>query len=259
MQGYSNSPPPSYVQPGGNFWGDGTTIAGGFDNGFDNMATGGIMDFGSRGINSVFDPMDVNGAMMAGKMAVAQGYGNAMQGMAPFQQGGLDSFGQWKGATNNMGAYLNQFPGMGAGQWASTQQSPQQYYQNIMGGYQQSPQAAYAQQQATRAGNSAAAASGMMGSGAFVNGMQRNANQISQGDQQQYFNNVMGSNQAQMGSLQNYQNQNAQYLAQLQGQSNIGYGAAGKMGDWGMQYGQNMNAANGGLLGNVGSIIGSVL
>lgn len=268
MQGYnSNTPDPSYIAPyggmnpgnWGSFWGDGTSISGGFDNGFDNAFTGGLMDFGSRGINSVFDPMDVNGALMAGKMAVAQGYGNAMGGMQPYYQGGLDAFGQLRGNTNAMGNYLGAFGPMGAQQWASSQQTPQQYYQNIMSGYQQSPQAAYAQQQATRAGNAAAAASGMMGSGAYMNGMQRNANQISQTDQQQYFNNTMSSNQAQMQSLQDYQNQYQQYMQMLAQQAGMGFNAANSMGNWSMDYGKEMNDANGGLLGNVGSIISSII
>jgi hypothetical protein len=157
--------------------------------------------------------------------------------MQPFYNGGLNAFNQWQQNAQNMGKYLGQFQNMGAQQWQSSQLSPQQYYQNIMSGYQESPQAQYAQQKAARAGNAGAAASGMMGSGAYMNGLQRNANQISQGDQQQYFNNVMGSNQAQMQSLQNYQNQYAQYNGMLGQQANMGYGAANSMGNWAMQNG----------------------
>ncbi len=157
--------------------------------------------------------------------------------MQPFYNGGQNAFNQWQQNTTNMGNDLSQYHNMGQQQWQASQQTPQQYYQNIMSGYQQSPQAAYAQQQAQRAGNAAGAASGMIGSGAFVNGMQRNANQISQGDQQQYYNNVMGSNQAQMQDLQNYQGQQSQYNNMLGQQANIGYGAAGQMGNWAMQNG----------------------
>ena len=168
------------------------------------------------------------------------GYDEAQGYLNPYIQRGTQGFDQWRQSTNAMGQNIaNAGPNMGQPQWQSTQMSPQQYYQNIMTGYQESPQAAYAREQAMRAGNSAAAASGMMGSGAFVNGMQRNANQISQGDQQQYFNNVMGSNQAQMGALQNYQNYQNMYNNQLYGQTNIGANAANMGANYAMQNGQN--------------------
>ena len=201
-----------------------------------------IMDWFNGGANS-----DLNSGLDQ-----ATGY------MQPFYNGGLNAFNQWQQNTQDMGKYLGQFQNMGAQQWQASQQSPQQYYQNIMRGYQMSPQAQYAQQVATRSGNAAAAASGMMGSGAFVNGMQRNANQISQGDQQQYFNNVMGSNQAQMQSLQNYQNQYAQYNGMLGQQANMGYGAGNSMGNWAMNNAQlqamqdNMNAQQMGGLFSTG-------
>lgn len=170
--------------------------------------------------------------------AVNQGYSNAQAALSPWQQGGQQAFNQWQNNTTNEGNYLNQFQNMGQGQWNSTQMSPQQYYQNIMQGYQISPQAQYNMQMAQRAGNSAAAASGMMGSGAFVNAQQRNANQISQGDQQQYFDNTMGANQAQMQALQNYQQQQMWYNQMLQNQSQLGANAASQASQNSMNNGQ---------------------
>lgn len=190
--------------------------------------------------------------------AVNQGYNQAQGALNPYSQGGQQAFNQWQNNTTNQGNYLNGFQNMGQGQWNSTQQSPQQYYQNIMQGYQVSPQAQYNMQMAQRAGNSAAAASGMMGSGAFVNEQQRNANQISQGDQQQYFDNTMGANQAQMQALQNYQQQQMWYNQMLQGQSQIGANAASQESQNSMNNGQQNAYWNNQGLNNMAGLAGMV-
>ena len=255
-----------------------------YTSGYTNTLSGGLQGVASGGgINSILDPMGIfrmmgqggqdvramygnavnagntgyNQAMMSSNNgyntatgSANAGYNNAQGYLNPYAQSGQNAMNQWGQATGGLGANVNSVGPMGQQQWQSAQMSPQQYYQNIMSGYQMSPQAQYAQQVATRAGNSAAAASGMIGSGAFVNGMQRNANQISQGDQQQYFNNVMGSNTAQMGALQNYQGQQAQYLQNLQDQARLGYGATSQQAQNAMQNGMTqgqwamMNGAN---------------
>ncbi len=168
---------------------------------------------------------------------INNGYNNAQGYLNPYSQGGSAAFNQWRNNTSNYGNMLDQYGNPADYMWRSANQSPQQYYQNIMTGYQQSPQAAYAQQQAARAGNAAAAASGMMGSGAYMNGMQRNANQISQGDQQQYFNNVMSSNQAQMQSIDDFQRQQQWYNQMLAQQAGMGLQAAGQQSQNSMQRG----------------------
>ncbi len=100
-----------------------------------------------------------------------------------------------------------------------------------MGGYSQSPQAKYEQEQAMRASTAGGAASGMIGSGAFQKALMQNAGDISARDQQRYFGNVMGANSAQMGYLGDLHNQQGQYNQMQQYLTNLGYGAAGQMGE----------------------------
>lgn len=184
----------------------------------------------------------------------AQGYLN------PYYQGGLNGFNQYQNYTNQMGNNLQPYQNAGANLWGSLNQNPTQMYQGIMGGYSQSPQAAYAQQQAMQGANAAAAASGGFGSGSYYKGIMNNANDISQRDQQQYFQNVMGTGQQQLGILGNLQGQQQQYANQLNNIAGYGYGAAGQMANNAMNYAQmqqqqdQTNQANqGGLFGSLGS------
>lgn len=160
----------------------------------------------------------------------AKGYYNQAQGyMNPFYQGGMNAFNQWNSNSGDMNKMLGQYGNPADFQWRMAGQDPSQYYQHIMSNYTESPEAKYAQEQAMRAGNASAAASGMMGSGAYQKGIQSNANDISQRDRGQYFNNIMGVNQQQMSAIQNYQQQQAQLRQMLAQQAGMGYGAAGQM------------------------------
>lgn len=170
----------------------------------------------------------------------AQGQYDEAQGyMRPYQQGGAADYNKYRGYVDQYGAGLN--PGANIGGWQRGQinQSPQDYYNSIMKGYDQSPQAKYEQDQSVRASNAGGAASGMLGSGASQKALQQNAADISGRDQQRYFGNVMGANQMQMGYLDDYRNQQNNYNAMQQYLSNLGYGASGTMGQNSMNQGQN--------------------
>ena len=70
--------------------------------------------------------------------------------------------------------------------------NPQAYINKLMQGYSESPQAKQAQQQGIQTANAATAATGMQGSGAEQTALQKQGQQISQADQQNYLNNMLG-------------------------------------------------------------------
>lgn len=171
-----------------------------------------------------------------GRDDINSGYSNANAMMQPYlQQGqiGNQQLQNLMNRTQGQQTQLDQYGNPADWSYRQINQSPTQFYNNIMSSYTQSPDAQYAQQQAMRAANAGAAASGMLGSGAYFKGLQNNANDIAQRDRQQFFNNAVTSNAMQQGYLGNYQNQQnllsnrmqqmAQYL------SSLGYGAAGAM------------------------------
>lgn len=148
-----------------------------------------------------------SGGQQQGYDDISKGYAQAGQYYQPFWQNGVN-------ANNNISNWANQFANpnpqyanMGQQQWNAAQQTPMDYYNSIMKNYTTSPQAQYALNQMNLSNQRAASASGMLGSGAFQKGIQANANNIMQNDMQQYFNNVQGANNMQMGYLDNYQNQ----------------------------------------------------
>lgn len=94
--------------------------------------------------------------------------------------------GPWSQMGHNAGNAFNQRLGeMGNGQ---------DFYNNTMAGYNESPWARFQQQQGVRAGNAMGSASGLGGSTALANYMQQNAQNLSSQDMQNYFNQRMGIN-----------------------------------------------------------------
>lgn len=177
--------------------------------------------------------------------------------MQPWQQGGADAFNDWRGDTQRTGQMLGQYGNPADYSWRQINQSPMAYYNNIMSNYQESPEAKYNQEQAQRAGNAAASASGMMGSGAYANGMQENANRISMGDRNQYYNNVMGANQAQQQSLQNFQNEQARWRQQMAMQSQMGLQAGSQMSNNAMHEGDQQAYWDDQGMKNIGGLFGT--
>jgi hypothetical protein len=79
-------------------------------------------------------------------------------------------------------------------QWLQKISDPSGFVNSLMGSYQQSPMAKYMQQQARRAGNNAASASGLMGSTPFGQQMEQTSADISSQDMQNWLANVFGIN-----------------------------------------------------------------
>ena len=101
---------------------------------------------------------------------------------------------------------------------------PQAYYNKMLSGYQESPQAKQQIDAATQAAQAAAAAGGMGGSSSSMHQAAQIAQQGIGQDQQQYLQNVMGIH--------------GQYLGGLGGLEQQGLGTAGQMNQLGSNYAQ---------------------
>lgn len=140
--------------------------------------------------------------------------------------------------------------------WLQGQQDPTKFINETMGQYQQSPYAQYLQQQAMRAGQNAASASGLMGSTPMMEQLQQNAGNIASQDQNQWLQNVLGINtqygQGQQNLMSGGQNA-ANALTNLYNQMGQQMGEAA--------YGKNAGKKNdfwntiGGGLGILGSFL----
>lgn len=116
------------------------------------------------------------------------------------------------------------------------QSNPQEYYNSLFSGYQQSP---FAKAQTEAGMNSiqhSLAAQGMHGSGQELMDLQKNAQNISSADQQQYLNNLLGIRGDYMNRMGNLQSQESEHQ----------YGARGQIGNWryglGNQLGEDYGA-----------------
>jgi hypothetical protein len=172
-----------------------------------------------------------------------KGYNQARAGMDPYAQGGMNDWNQYHQWMQQQGNTLNQYGNPADWQWKHANMSPDDFYNQMMGGYQQSPQAKYAMNQMTNATDHAASASGMLGSGAYGKALNQNANQISQNDMQQYWNNVMGAMNKQSGFINNFQGQQNNWQNAMRWGANTGFNAASNEGNWAVGEG-NANAAD---------------
>lgn len=161
---------------------------------------------------------------------VNKGYDEANRYMQPYNKGGAADYQNYRGYVQQQGQNLAPWQNTGSWQYGQINQSPVDYYNQIMGGYNESPQAKYEQDQAMRAANAGGSASGMIGSGAYQKAIQQNAADISARDQQRFFQNVGGANQMQMGYMGDLRNQQNSYNNMQQYLTNLGYGGASAMG-----------------------------
>ncbi len=105
---------------------------------------------------------------------------------------------------------------------------PTAYFNELMGGYKQSPYAKQLTQQGQQALGAAAASSGMLGSGAYGQHSAEMAEDISSKDMQQYLNNVLG--------IHNNYMQGSQHLM------NTGYDATQRLVDMLRSTGQDISS-----------------
>lgn len=162
-----------------------------------------------------------------GRSDVDKGYDRSRELLDPYIHGGREDYDRLRRETGERGDYYNRFGNAGDYMYNHINQSPNSYYDEIMGGYSESPEAKYLTDQANRAATFGASASGMMGSGAFQRSLQENAARIASNDRQRYFNNVMGVGDTQFRNLENLQNQEARNQQMRQWLASMGYGASG--------------------------------
>lgn len=106
------------------------------------------------------------------------------QQFGPYMQAGQQALGEYYPAIEEM-------------------RNPQEFYAQMMEGYEQSPAAQMAIEEGTRAATQGAAASGGLGGGQLLKDLQGYGQKLSAADQQQWLNNMMGIRSGYTGGLQN--------------------------------------------------------
>jgi hypothetical protein len=181
----------------------------------------------------------------------SEGYRQAQEQMKPYTEAGQRALQGMEGYLGQRARTLGQYGEPADWMYRQIGATPQEYYQTLMGGYEESPQ--YQQQLAAmeKAIANAAAASGMTGSGSFYDMWQRGAKDILSADQQQWLENMLRSTQQQQSYLGDFRGQQAQYLQAMQNLAQMGQGAAGTMGQAQIGEAQAKAASDplGGLLG----------
>lgn len=187
---------------------------------------------------------------------INQGYDHANNYMHPYVQGGVNNYNQLQDDTKTTGDNLSRYDHAGDYMYSHINESPTDYYNRIMGTYNESPDAKYAQNEAFNASTRGGSASGMLGSGAQLKALQQNANDISQRDRQQYYNNVMTSNSAQMSALNNLNLNQQQYKQMLQYLTSLGYGASTGAGQNAINQGTAQSQIGRQTVGDIASVVG---
>ena len=172
------------------------------------------------------------------------GYQQGQEYLEPWRQSGENALGQQQDYLGNMGGYLSEHGNPADWMWSQINQSPQDFYQNLMGGYEQSPQYQQQMEDMQKGMVNAGAASGMTGSGAFYDDWQRNAQNITAQDQDRWLGNMLGVNNQQLGYLGDYRNTENSYLNNLMGMSQQGLNAADQSGQYAIGEGQARDANN---------------
>jgi hypothetical protein len=162
------------------------------------------------GLGDLFmqNPYDVYSDKMGGIPSQLQQYlQKALGYMSPYQKTG----------TNAMSDYFNML---------RHGEDSQGMVNNIMGGYSESPSATFQRKQGLADISTGAAARGLLGSGSQARSMMNYGQDLTNQDMQQYLNNILGVRNSTMSGL-----------GQL---SRMGEQAAGQMGDWNMQTGDDI-------------------
>lgn len=179
--------------------------------------------------------------------------------MKMLQQG----MGEMKGYTNEANALLSPYRDIGMGQTNFLQQAianmsnPNEFYNKMMSGYQESPMATRQRQMGTNDALAAASASGMTGSSDLLSQINQQSQNISNQDQQKYFNNMMGINNQGLGMAQNLYNTGYGATGQMSGNlSSLARAVADMYGQMGQAKMGQAQAGNQGLMGMLGGLGG---
>ena len=166
-------------------------------------------------------------------------YQQGMGGLQPYNQAGQSAIPQYQNV-------LNQIAGQENGNW--------------MKGYQESPYAQYLTGKETNAMQNAAAAGGILGTGANQQAVANLANNITAQDMQNYFNNMQSQNAMQLGGYGNLMNQG---LSAGQSQAGLSQGFGNLLAQLAVGQGQAQGnrdlASTQGKESGLGGLIGGVL
>lgn len=190
---------------------------------------------------------------------VNNAYDDSQRYLKPYRKGGEEDYETFRRGVSDRSNYLDRFNNTGESIFNHINQSPNAYYDEIMGGYSESPEAKYLTDKANKASAFGASASGLLGSGAFQKGLQENASHIAENDRQRYFNNVNGLGDKQFQYLQNIQQQQERNRAMQQYLASIGYGAASGAGANEINRGNALSKIDQQSMEDVGGLLGSGL
>ena len=93
-----------------------------------------------------------------GRDDVNDGYDEANKYMDPYRRGGAEDYNHMRDYSNQWEQRLGKHGDAGNWMYDHMNQSPNEYYDTIMKGYSESPDAKYRQEQALRASNAAGSA-----------------------------------------------------------------------------------------------------
>lgn len=153
------------------------------NNPFWNKYGGGITNI-IGGLSNLFGGHAAGQDIQQGLNQILSMFNQGKQGLQPFLSGG-------QGAFQNLQSFLNNF------------KDPTKTYNDITKNWSMSPAAQLQLQQGIQAANQGAAASGMLGSTEEQKQLQNYGQQVTNADQQQYFNNIMGLNDFYSNGLNN--------------------------------------------------------
>lgn len=105
---------------------------------------------------------------------------------------------------------------------------PQTFYEQMMGGYEMSPETRMAIEEGTRAATQAASAAGTLGGGELLKNLQRYGQQLSAADQQRWLENMLRIRGGYTGGLETLMGGGRQALASL---APVGAGITGDIAD----------------------------
>lgn len=207
-------------------------------------------------------------------MMIAGGYDAGQKFLTPYEQGGVPSYNALQQmqfmpgyqSNQNYGAYGNPMDA----RWKSANMSPQDYYAQMMKGYETSAEAKHEEKEAMRGYNNAASASGMLGSGDHFNFAQENAADIAARDRQRYFDNMMKTDTQQQGYAQNFQgqqqqNQENQYQDLMRRQqimemlAKMGYDTSQQSSQNAISEGKDLAKEESGVMGGIGKGVGAII
>ncbi len=233
---------------------------GDFGSGANSLGTNASSGGSSSGGNSNFLSSMMQGGLPGDIASLFSGFEG--QGASPFNAA-ASQYQKWaQQGANAINPYnqAGQQATSNLANWATGMKDPSAFVNTLMNKYQESPTAKYMQQQALRAAQNEGSASGTVGSTPYTMQNEQNAENISQQDQNNWLQNVLGVNTQYgntEGNIMNAGENGANSLLNLYGQE------AGALGDaaYGAQAGQNQdqNQEESGLSGiasDVGQFFG---